>query len=112
VGYGTTFENDTFMMHPYCCCQCEDCPWCLGCTCPESVFHHFVDREEVSEEAWYEFFDAETGGLESVTQAGWHARADAANARRAQRHDPECDFASPVVSPRRRAAGRESAPNF
>jgi hypothetical protein len=28
--YGTQYENDTFMMHPYCWCDKEDCPWCEG----------------------------------------------------------------------------------
>ena len=27
-GYGQDFENDTFMMHPFCWCEKEDCPWC------------------------------------------------------------------------------------
>jgi len=26
--YGTTVDNDVFMMHPYCWCEKEDCPWC------------------------------------------------------------------------------------
>lgn len=32
-GYGAFFENDTFMMHPYCWCEQDDCQWCLFCTC-------------------------------------------------------------------------------
>lgn len=29
-GYGVDFENDTFMMHPYCWCEKEDkCLWCM-----------------------------------------------------------------------------------
>ena len=31
-GYGADFENDTFLMHPYCGCDKEgECPWCTGC---------------------------------------------------------------------------------
>ena len=26
--YGTLFENDVFMMHPFCWCEQDDCPWC------------------------------------------------------------------------------------
>ena len=26
--YGAVFENDIFMMHPFCWCDREDCPWC------------------------------------------------------------------------------------
>lgn len=29
-GYGVDFENDTFMMHPFCWCGEEDCGWCSG----------------------------------------------------------------------------------
>jgi len=28
--YGTYFENDKFMMHPFCWCEKEECPWCSG----------------------------------------------------------------------------------
>jgi len=31
--YGTQFENDVFMMHPFCWCEKPDCPWCLACIC-------------------------------------------------------------------------------
>lgn len=30
-GYGSDFENEVFMMHPYCWCDQEECPWCGGC---------------------------------------------------------------------------------
>ena len=26
--YGTTIDNDTFMMHPYCWCERDECLWC------------------------------------------------------------------------------------
>jgi len=29
-GYGVEFENDTFMMHPFCWCEKETCGWCQG----------------------------------------------------------------------------------
>lgn len=32
-GYGARYENDVFMMHPYCWCECADCPWCRSCEC-------------------------------------------------------------------------------
>lgn len=31
--YGIAYENDTFLMQPYCWCDKPDCPWCLGCRC-------------------------------------------------------------------------------
>jgi len=27
-GYGVDINNDIFMMHPYCWCDNESCPWC------------------------------------------------------------------------------------
>jgi hypothetical protein len=32
-GYGLAFENDVFMMHPYCWCERPDCAWCRTCVC-------------------------------------------------------------------------------
>ena len=26
--YGSDFENETFMVHRYCWCEEDDCPWC------------------------------------------------------------------------------------
>lgn len=27
-GYGVEYENDVFMMHPFCWCESDDCRWC------------------------------------------------------------------------------------
>lgn len=32
-GYGARHESDEFLMHPYCWCERDDCPWCAGCFC-------------------------------------------------------------------------------
>lgn len=29
-GYGVEYENDVFMMHPFCWCEKESCQWCYG----------------------------------------------------------------------------------
>lgn len=29
--YGASFENDTFLMKPFCWCESSNCPWCAGC---------------------------------------------------------------------------------
>ena len=29
-GYGVDYENDIFMMHPFCWCERDDCGWCAG----------------------------------------------------------------------------------
>ena len=51
-GYGAIYENDVFMMHPYCWCEQEDCPWCVGCSCPDEAFTYKVNGEEVDFEGW------------------------------------------------------------
>ena len=28
--YGINYEDDTFMIHQFCWCEREDCPWCNG----------------------------------------------------------------------------------
>lgn len=57
--YGTDFENDVFMMHHYCWCDKDDCPWCVGCQCPESAYHYFVDDIEVSHDEYLALRKAE-----------------------------------------------------
>lgn len=43
-GYGAFFENDVFMMHPFCWCERADCPWCRGCECVvEDLGEHIAD---------------------------------------------------------------------
>jgi hypothetical protein len=38
-GYGAIFENGIFLMHPYCWCDQEDCPWCATCSCDHKYFY-------------------------------------------------------------------------
>ena len=35
--YGINYEDDTFMMHKFCWCEREDCPWCNGEILPQRV---------------------------------------------------------------------------
>lgn len=37
-GYGANYENATFMLHRYCWCDSQECPWCAGCECPASLW--------------------------------------------------------------------------
>lgn len=94
--YGTNFENDVFMMHRYCWCEEEDCPWCEGCTCPPEAFHYFIDGREVSMDEWMRYYDERMGEPpEDMTDAGlrkWLEKADEVNSHRDFRHDPVCDY--------------------
>lgn len=51
--YGRDVDNDTFMMHRYCWCEREDCPWCAGCTCPHEAYRYYVDGQRVSQEEYH-----------------------------------------------------------
>jgi hypothetical protein len=48
-GYGVDYENDTFLMHPYCWCEQESCRWCSedACGCPHPEVEHYLDGERV-----------------------------------------------------------------
>lgn len=37
-GYGASYENEVFAMHPYCWCERHDCPWCAGCSCASNTW--------------------------------------------------------------------------
>ena len=36
--YGTDFENDVFMMHRYCWCDQDNCPWCGEAGAPNFLY--------------------------------------------------------------------------
>jgi hypothetical protein len=48
-GYGANFENDVFMIHRYCWCEKEDCPWCEG---EEPNFRYKPTGATIS---WYKY---------------------------------------------------------
>ena len=37
-GYGVDFENNIFMMHQFCWCEKDDCPWCGEEDRPNFIF--------------------------------------------------------------------------
>lgn len=97
-GYGGIYENDVFMMHPYCWCERDDCPWCAVCSCPDEAWEYFVDGERCTYEEYQEFFDNVVGPAPRtpVGLNAWERRAEKANARRSQVHVPMCRWcASP-----------------
>ena len=117
-GYGADYENDVFLMHGYCWCEQDDCPWCVGCSCPESAFHYFVDGQEVACEEWDGFFQRQVApfgaiGDEGRDHDGWMQAADEANKRRTERHDPECDYClTGGVAASKGGGPQLNAPNF
>lgn len=61
-GYGEDFENEVFMMHRYCWCDLDNCPWCEG-RAPN--FRHLTSGAEIS---WYKYIGR---GME-VDKADWY----------------------------------------
>jgi hypothetical protein len=56
-GYGINYENDVFMMHPYCWCEQDDCKWCSKDE-PNFIFkptkcgirwYKYIGRDQVQE---------------------------------------------------------------
>ena len=88
-GYGAAFENDVFMMHPYCWCERAECPWCRSCECDvdentfevtkecancidklkeEPNFRHKATGFEVS---WYKYIGRGMNTKGSVSRQRW-----------------------------------------
>lgn len=49
--YGSNVENEWFMMHPFCWCESESCPWCRGEN-PLPNFHYKPLDFKVN---WYKY---------------------------------------------------------
>lgn len=111
-GYGTNFENDIFLIHRFCWCERDNCPWCAGCECPESSFHYFVDENEVSFFAWMDYYDKRVPKTENLD---WENISTEVNSHRFERHDPVCDFClGKGISAQYGGASKDKmgAPNF
>lgn len=103
-GYGANYENDVFLMHRYCWCERESCPWCGGCQCPESAWTYTVDGRVVTYEEYSRFYDERVYGAgksfhdwigsdETASARRERKRRSAeANRRRKTEHTPECDY--------------------
>lgn len=47
-GYGCDYENDVFMMHPFCWCEEPSCAWCRSCDCPNEYEYYSPDGEKIT----------------------------------------------------------------
>lgn len=53
-GYGAFIDNATFLMHPFCWCEKDDCPWCCPCSCPEDAWEYMdADDNPIGFDAWH-----------------------------------------------------------
>lgn len=64
-GYGAYFENETFMMHPFCWCDRDDCAWCWGCLCPDDADIYEIAGRRVEFEEWLDEY-SRTGNTKRV----------------------------------------------
>lgn len=56
--YGTNTDNEVFMMHRFCWCEKDDCPWCGGEITPELMKEFGFDKEqETAPNFWYKPLD-------------------------------------------------------
>ncbi len=110
--YGTNFENEVFMMHQFCWCEQDDCPWCTGCDCPDEAWHWLIDGKEVTHEEWVDFFKQRVEGLK-VESPEYERAADEADSHRSVLKEDVCDFCK-GTGPAALKGGEpgKSAPNF
>lgn len=103
-GYGAIYENDTFMMHPFCWCDADDCPWCAPCACPDSAWVYYIDDKVVSDDEYTDFYERELGpvptGLSGSEWPAYEAQAEMVNARRRVEFTPECRWCLDPDAPR------------
>lgn len=90
-GYGANYENATFMMHPYCWCERDDCPWCAGCNCAEDAFSYFVSDRKVSLDEWLNAARDESTCL-NPAKPNWDRIAERGKRTRRVVHTPNCVF--------------------
>jgi len=99
-GYGASWDSKVFMMHPYCWCERDDCPWCATCTCPDSAWTYKIDGKIVSEDEYIDFMPRNLGtrpprligGVANPEYKKWMERAAELNRRRSYEHTPVCPF--------------------
>ncbi len=120
--YGTNVDNDVFMMHRYCWCDADDCPWCAGCTCPEEAWSYYIDGQHVAREKYQALWGRMTppmpfeehkhGTAEyEAYDAWWRGEIDKRNARLSVVHTPMCRFCTDGYSEHGGEPGM-GAPNF
>lgn len=106
-GYGFKHDSDVFMMHPFCWCEQETCPWCAGCEC-ETIL--LLDGVESTYEQWSALYDSivprdvDDDVLDAACKEAWSHRQD--------KVVKQCDFCKSGVGEQYGAQPGQSAPNF
>lgn len=64
-GYGCNYENDVFMMHPFCWCEKDDCKWCNR---GEPNFRHKKSGFQIR---WYKWIGRDMEFNRKITDKKW-----------------------------------------
>lgn len=111
-GYGVEFENEVFMMYPFCWCDDKDCPWCMQCDCPAEATKYYIDGKEVTYNKWIKFFDREIAFFKNASVEEYEKAVERINKRRQIIHTPVCQFCTEGRFPETGAIPGKEAPNF
>jgi hypothetical protein len=97
--YGINFNSPVFSMHKYCWCEREDCPWCKGCTCPETSWTYSKDGLVIPAKTFHDEFynyagETPMAGSRNYNKRikAWNDKIDERNKRYREDHTPTCDF--------------------
>lgn len=80
--YATNYSNDTFILHRFCWCEHENCPYCNGCDCPEEAYYYTVDGKQCSFDEWLKFFRDNVPSADEVLPEEREAITDSIYKRR------------------------------
>jgi len=92
-GYGITYENDVFMMHPYCWCEEENCPWCNPKE-GERIAPNFYHKKSGLRVQWYKYIGRGTE-IENMPDDILSVFVDCKNSLEEEKNGPDvCDFST------------------
>lgn len=95
-GYGADYENATFLMHQFCWCEKDDCPWCHGCACVEAAkIERYVDGKPVTSHEYWNANKECFGNLWNVSHMSPSVRAE--HGRRAEIRDQRLKIVWPAI---------------
>jgi len=111
--YGMPWNDAVFLMHPFCWCDRDDCPWCRGCQCPPEAFRYTIDGRSVT---FKQYVNHRQTTLDThpewISYADTDPRLQAFEQHYTDSHDPQCAFCRGTGFPEFGVEPGRSAPNF
>lgn len=65
-GYGARYENEVFLMHPYCWCDDDSCDWCGEKRAP-----NFVHKQSGFSVHWYKWIGRDSEYSKKISLSEW-----------------------------------------